>query len=337
MPSPESSTYACSRPQGVTAPAPTPVSASSRHSRSDGSKERRSTHSCRFGSRVSSAPFARTSCWSRAARRRLSSCSGGRSRAHARRSFSTSTATGMHRLASTGRRGAARSPRSPTPSLARQCAGPMRCGRSPRTRAGSSAPKASSRRRSFPPSWTSTRSSRPSAYLRRRARSCSSSACSSATRRWTCSRRHGATLPGAPPTRRFASSGRGRWARSSSGSLPSLRGGSPGPRRCPAAKLRARWTPPASSCCRPARRGWAAWSSRRSAAAVRSSARGSAASRISSRTVRRASSWRPRTLRRSPTLWSPSSPTGVSRSGSVLPPAGPSNPGSRHRRTTRSR
>ena len=100
--------------------------------------------------------------------------------------------------------------------------------------------------------------------------------------------------------RRSASSARARapmWPRRSSRRRRAL-----GSRALARARSRPRWTPPGCSCCRRARRGWAACSSRRSAAAGASSGRVPARSPISSRTsVERAARRRRRRGSRSPT------------------------------------
>ncbi len=168
-----------------------------------------------------------------------------------------------------------------------------------------------------------------------RDRSRSSSACSSATRRSTCSPMRGGARRRACPTRRSTSSAAGRCTRCPSGSSPTSRSRRAGPSRSRRPRSPARSTRRRFSCSRRARRGSAASSSRRSAGAAGSSRAGSAASPTSSTTDAPACSSRRATPTRSPTRSSACSPIAPSRErlGAAAHERGASR-GSRRRRST---
>ena len=225
-------------------------------------------------------------------------CSPAGSRACRPASSSRCTATGARRRGSTARPRGACSLSSAT----RSRAAALRRADAVRTvspfTAGSCASSASSRRRTSRRTWTSSRSTCRRGRCRS-SRSRSSSACSRRTRTSTGSRTPGGSRRRAFRTRRSTSSARERARTSPRRSSATC--GAAGTASSRRTRSPPRWTPRGCSCCRRARRGWGACSSRRSAAAAESSARAPARSRTSSWTGRAGCSSPPAIRRRSPT------------------------------------
>ena len=219
-------------------------------------------------------------------------------------------ATPPRQCGSTDRRGESCWRRSRMRSLATGCGTATESARSRRTRRGSFAMRGPSRRPSSRRSWISSRSSSRRPFGCPSVRSRSSWACSSATRRWTCSRKRGGSPRRACRRRRSTSSAAVRCARFHRrwrASFRSRRGGRSRSRR---PRSRVHWTRRASSCFRRARRDSGAWSWRRSAVGAASSAAGSVGSQTSFRMASRESSWSLATRTPSRMLSSARSPIG---------------------------